>query len=179
MPDFKKPNIFIYWLFILITTSINAIGQNDNPFAPQNKAKTNKTVENDLSFSLGFGTSYGGYGSKINYLFSENKRFGLQAGVGYYFGDIMYNGALKIFLWKNLYTDLKYGLFRRKFELDYDENYDVAEKARILSGPGIMLGYELAFFNRLGINVGTGINCTDKYDGVISYSYDVGLLYKF
>ncbi len=167
-------------LFFSITS---VIGQDNNrfPWRPNGKkpTKSNLNVNNLFSFSLGFGTSYGGYGAKINYLFSSDNRIGLQVGAGYYFEDIMYSGAIKFYIWGKLFCDLKYGMFSRKFDLQYDVNYDVDEITIIVTGPGIILGYELDIMGNIGLNAGGGFNYDTKYKQGISYSYDLGLLYRF
>jgi hypothetical protein len=179
MPELKG---YLFLLFGMFLSLLTVFGQNnDSPWYPIGEKSTKNNTDNDkyASASLGFGTSYGGYGAKINYLLSTEKRIGLQFGVGYYFEDIMYRGAIKFYLWKKLYCDLKYGMFSRKFDLQYDEKYDVDEVARIVTGPGLMLGYEIDIIKNIGFNAGGGFNYDTKYKQGISYSYDIGLLYRF
>ena len=180
MPNVKR---FLFLSIGILYCMITVVAQsNDSPWAPpigKKSSKNNNNNEKSFSLSLGFGTSYGGYGTKLNYLISDEQRIGIQVGGGYYFGDIMYSGAIKFYLWKNLFCDLKYGMFQRKFDLQYDGNYEVNEDMKIVSGPGIMLGYELDFIKNIGLCAGGGFNYDTKYKQGVSYSYDIGLLYRF
>lgn len=174
-------NKFSFTFFALFFLSLSVYGQKSvSPWAAGNKSSNHdNNSEKYFSASIGFGTSYGGYGAKINYLLSTEKRIGLQVGAGYYFEDIMYSGAIKFYLWGKLYCDLKYGMFSRKFDLQYDANYDVDEVAKIVTGPGLMLGYEIDLIKNIEFNAGGGFNYDVNYKQGIFYSYDIGLLYRF
>lgn len=162
-----------YYILLLTFLTIHSYSQTDFcNWVGIDKVKS-------FSVSLGYGTSYGGYGVQSGIYFTPNKKIGVNVGVGNYFGDVFISGGLKSYVWNTLYLNAKYGYFGRVYFFEYDEFSEVVEYKKYLIGPGLFIGYDWFISNRIGLNIGCGLNYDYRFKKEIHYAIDVGVFIGF
>ncbi len=139
--------------------------------------KTFNHTEPYFAVSLGWGQTYGGFGTKTQFVSGGKVGVGFHFGLGYFPGGstTLINGGLLVRFKNSFYLDLNYGQFGVYERTDFGSFYESGK----LAGIAVMGGYNTFFNKTLGINLAAGVRIDTNYNvGDSNVVYDVGFIIK-
>lgn len=146
---------------------------------------------NYFMIGVGYGNSYGGIGTRIQFRVGGNFGFGMHAGVGYFpglGGAVLASGGIKIFFYRGLYFNTQFGLTgieeytETRYYYDGDD-YEYYYESHTLYGISLMTGGDWTWGNPVGFGFNAAMGATYNFNverfSNFSPAVDLGFIIKF
>lgn len=160
---------------------------------------TNKQ-NNYFSMALGYGTSYGGLGLRLQGRVGGVVGIGFHGGVGFFPAKasgfdknyVFYNGGLKFFFYKGLYLDGQFGIWGvenyteiiEEYENGYLVDFYYYYEEKPVYGPSVLVGGDWIWGGKVGfgLNAAAGISINVQNETNferVRAALDLGFIIKF